>query len=439
MAMLTTIGGWIAVLGVVALYFYLTNIKDGNKSRRLAGAKQAKPAEARKDVKLKRGVKDGERDNGDQRGRSGDRSLKKKISPVVKSDSEQEASASARVSRPSERDDEIDNKEFARQLSSAKSGTQLAARAQATARQRSVKQSRAQERALPIENSSDNATAPSSATGGDADDDQSSLNSPELGATTVAPPVNGDISDMLEAPARGPAVLRVTEPSGPVRPKKEKARPAFEPVETKKQRQNRRKAELNKQAREEQEKERRVLMEKQRRTAREAEGRAARDGSAFLASHPPSTSAWAAAPSSTTNGARPTEAKPLDLLDTFDPSSRQPASDAAAETTYSESEPASSDWQKSLPSEEEQIRIAVEDSNWNVVKGKERGRKKKGDDQDAASKQIPPAVTNNRENTQTAESGRPGQKWTAALVNTEPNGVVVESEKDLQDSEWEVA
>ncbi|RFU30011.1 hypothetical protein B7463_g6313, partial [Scytalidium lignicola] len=436
MTTITTVGGWIVVLGVAALYFYLTNIKDANKSRRPASIKQARSTEVRKDVKPRRVVKDGGSDSGDQGGRSGEISQRKKAPQAVKLDVEQETFRSARTSRQPERDEEVDNKEFARQLSSVKTGTLLTSKPQNAARQKSVKQSRALEKKLPVENSSDNATAPSSATGGDADDDQSSLNSPELGAT-VAPPMNSDISDMLEAPAQGPAILRVTESAGPARPK-EKARAAFDPVETKKQRQNRKKAELNKQIREQEEKERKILMEKQRRTAREAEGRAAKDGSAFLASNPPSTSAWVA-PSGSTQRPKTAEVKQIDLLDTYEPSTKQPASDVPLEATYSESELVGSDWQKSLPSEEEQMRIAVEDTNWNVVKGKERGRKKKGADQDTTDKPSPAGGQDSTKARPASERSGPGQKWTTTLVHVESNGEVVESEKELQDSEWEVA
>ncbi|KAH8808367.1 hypothetical protein F5884DRAFT_857903 [Xylogone sp. PMI_703] len=430
MTTLTTVGGWVVVLGLGALYFYITNIKDANKSRRPVGIKQVRSTEARKDAKPRKAVKDVGSDSGDQSGRASEKAQKKKTPQVAKSDVEKEPLTGPRTGGKPERDEEIDNKEFARQLSSAKAGTLLAPKPQNATRQKSVKQSRAQEKKVPVETSSDNATAPSSATGGDADDDQSSLNSPELGATSAASPVSGDVSDMLEAPGQGPSVLRVTEPTGPARPKKEKTRAAFEQVETKKQRQNRKKAELKKQIREEEEKERKVLMEKQRRTAREAEGRPAKDGSAFLASHPPSTSAWAAG----SGAAKTSEPKHVELLDTYEPSTKQ-----APETIYSESELAGSDWQKSLPSEEEQMRIAVEDSNWSVVKGKERGKKKKTVDQDSDEK---PSAAGGQESAPAAPvagQSAPKQKWTTTLVNVESNGEVVESEKDLQDSEWEVA
>jgi hypothetical protein len=288
-----------------------------------------------------------------------------------------------------------------------------------------------QEKPAVVETSSDNGTA-----GADADDDRSSLNSPELGATTVASPVaNGDVSDMLEARAPGPSVLRVTSPITPAVPKKAKAGTTFEVAETKKQRQNRKKAELKKQAREEEEKERKVLLEKQRRTAREAEGRAAKDGSTFMANKSPSTSAWTA-PATGTNGNKAPESAKADFLDTYTPQAPAPQ-----ETTQSESELAGSDWQKVAAnmSEEEQMRRALEDSDsWKTVAKDKRSKKKthqpslptKLESNDESSDYAPPPLI--------APTGA-GQKWQMTLVSQEPDGGYVERETEVQDSEWEVA
>lgn len=155
--------------------------------------------------------------------------------------------------------DENDNRKFAEEYSKKKAGTILPAKSQAGGnRQKSVKQSKANQKAAPVQSSPD-ITAPSSAAGGDADDDQSAQNSPELSATSNDTPVtNDEVSDMLEAPAPGPKVLNITAPINPPQQKKAKA-PAFEPVESKKARQNRKKAEEKKAAREEEEAERKKL------------------------------------------------------------------------------------------------------------------------------------------------------------------------------------
>ena len=252
---------------------------------------------------------------------------------------------------------------------------------------------------------------------------------------------------MLEKPAPGPSVLKITESSTPSRPKKAKPAATFEAVETKKQRQNRKKAEAKKLAREEDEKERQVALEQQRRTARIAEGRAAKDGSSstFTATKAPTESAWIASPAGGANGTKAANTS-VDLLDTYEPSktsavpTEKKVTTVPAEALYSEGELAGSDWQNNfsaLPSEEEQTRLAMEESdNWKTVKAKERRKREKAAPKEKQSSSderndygVPPV---------TAPSG-PGKKWATTLVHVEPNGEVVEREKELQDSEWEVA
>jgi hypothetical protein len=254
---------------------------------------------------------------------------------------------------------------------------------------------------------------------------------------------------MLEKPASGPSVLKITESATPSRQKKAKAPASFEAVETKKQRQNRKKAEAKKEAREEDEKIRQTQMEQQRRTARIAEGRAAKDGSTFMAAKAPTESAWIASAAGNANGSKATSSN-VDLLDTYEPSSKtkdvvhpveNKVTTVPAEALYSEGEMAGSDWQNnfsSLPSEEEQTRLAMEESdNWKTVKAKERRKKEKSapkeDKQSSSDDQkdygVPPLI---------APTG-PGKKWNATLVHVEPTGDVVERQQDLQDSEWEVA
>ena len=432
---LTTIGGWVFLIAGGAAYFYYQRSKTADKTRRHAAVKQpVRSAEPKKETKAKKPRRDDGLSSGDQGIWETEKAQKKKAQRGPKEAQNHNRVASLGV----DNEDELNNQEFARQLSNAKSGTIVAPKSQGSSRQRSVKQSRAQEKAV-FETSSDIATAPSSATGGDADDDQSSANSPELNATKMPSQItNGDISDMLEAPAPGPSILRVTAPATSAQPKKVKSQPTGEVQETKKQRQNRKKNELSKQAREEEEKARKIREEQQRRTARIAEGRAAKDGSAFMAAKNPSTSAWTAP--TAMNGRKHIDA-PVDLLETYEPSSSNSASAVPAEALYSESEQVGSDWQKllpTLPSEEEQMRIAIEDSdNWETVKSKEKrknpqkatqkeGKQSSTDEQDYG---VPAVVT---------PTG-PGKKWDMTLVHVESNGDVVEQEKEVQDSEWEVA
>lgn len=216
--------------------------------------------------------------------------------------------------------------------------------------------------------SSSQVTSTASSTGGtDADDDLSATNSPPFDATTTFGNAKGrDISDMLEVPAAGPSVLRLTDPNQPAPQKQahQKKNPPTE--ETKRQRQNRQKNEANKLAREQAEKERRVLLERQLRTAREAEGRPAKNGTA--ASKAPITNAWTTPiqptniHSPSTAAASTTYAAPL--LDTFDKENS---------TTKA--------WERDLPSEEDQMRMIKEmngEGGWKTVEPRRKRKNTAG-------------------------------------------------------------
>lgn len=423
----TTVVGWAALIAVGAFFYYTWPAKSSTRRGRAASKVIARQFEAPRAPKTKKSKKDGDVSSRDQ---SGERKKKTKPPP-----DEKKWSTVAAAPLSSDRDEDIDNHEFARQLTNAKAGTLLPAKAKAATKQRSVKQGRAQEK--PAEIGSD-ATA-----GADADDDRSSFNSPELAATAVEVPVsNGGISDMLEAPAPGPSVLRVTAPTNPTQPKKARQQATPEPAETKKQRQNRKKAELKKAAREEEEQERKVLLEKQRRTAREAEGRAAKDGSAFMAAKTPANNAWTASTASANKNPEASTGKSVELLDTF-----KPAQSKAPDVHNSGSENASSDWQKlasTLPSEEEQLRLAIEDSdNWETVQTKEKRKGKKA--AQSAQQQENKGTTSEKENHnhplqfQTHIPTPPGKKWEMHLESSDDEGNVHQYVKIVQDSEWEVA
>ncbi len=419
------------IIGAAAAFWWVNNQRK-NKNRRTAPSKSTgRTVEPRKEPKTKKTRKDGS----EQDVKHG----KKK--PTQSAQVEEKAYTSA-VDVNEKKNDEIDNREFARQLSSVKSGTIIAPKSQGSSRPKSVKQTRAQEKP-PVENSSDNATAPSSTTGGDADDDESPINSPDLGATSMTPIANGDVSDMLEQPAAGAQVLKIVPSTNPTPAKKAKEAKAQKPAETKRQRQNKQRAEAQKLAREEEEKARRVLEERQRRLARESNGIAAKDGSAFMAaSKAPAESAWTA-PVSAVKGAKPATSK-VELLDTYEPLKTNGTTSKSGETVFSPSEVAGSQLAKEYGglSEEEQIRIIQEESEeWKTVQSKEK--KKRNTVKDTAGSQddkktsanetkdygVPPVI---------APTG-PGQAWAVNTVHVQPDKKVVEREIEVQDSEWEVA
>lgn len=247
-------------------------------------------------------------------------------------------------------DEDVDRKEMARRLAAMKNGTSQAP-APSTKSQKKMQKKTA---TTQLESGSH----ASSTTGADADDDLSPAASPQVNATV---PSAGYVSDMLEAPAPGASVLRVT---GNVEsePKKQKAQ-SFKQVETKKQRQQRLKNEARKQQVQEAEEQRRKLLEKQLHTARESERRET------ARSQPPTTNAWQA--KNSTNGANGTSkpvatSAPVQLLDTFEPAPAAPAQGQKK-------------WASTLPSEEEQMRIlnaSQVDDEWTTVSTKKP--KKKG-------------------------------------------------------------
>ncbi|MCJ1372249.1 hypothetical protein MMC20_003472 [Loxospora ochrophaea] len=317
------------------------------------------------------------------------KSAKKPPSQLAKSSAVEVSKSTARTieADEDEHDMEISNQDFARQLSSAKAGTSLAVPAKSNDAKRTRKLAKSNGLSEPISkepatetndlSSSQNLSTTSSTTGADADDDLSPSTSPAFGAIRVSHGSN-DVSDMLETPVAGPSVLRVTEPTQPQRAAQPKHSKPAQPQETKKQRQNRQKNEARKLEREQAEKERRVLLEKQLRTAREAEGRPAKNGMTSVTSNAPN--AWVRANGSAATSSENTQVVGDNgpLLDTFDENAKPNviASERVPGKVSAEDEKA---WDRSLPSEEEQMRILNEmdgNNGWNTVPKGKKSKKK---------------------------------------------------------------
>lgn len=309
-----------------------------------------------------------------------------------------------------EGEDDVSNKEFAKRLAAARSGVSVGE----TKQQKPRKEKRAKAAPAPQESTgSELSTRAPSSNGADADDDLSST-------TDIVSPSGGDVSDMLERPAPGPSVLRLTG-SLETKEKKPKAQ-AFKPVETKKQRQNRQKNEARKQANQEAESERRKLLEKQLHTARESERReAGRKQSAT-----PSNAWTTARPAAnvTTNGSHspaPVSASDTQpLLDTFEPTTTSRAG-------------SSSTWANNLPPEEEQMRILGVaaprvDEDWTTVPSKKEKAKKKVRSDDSANEGSAPESA-------TMESEQPQQatEWVASKVTEVP---IPRGKNHPLDSDW---
>ncbi|KAL5615170.1 hypothetical protein BROUX41_005227 [Berkeleyomyces rouxiae] len=305
--------------------------------------------------------------------------------------------------------DEISNDEFARQMAGLKEGTSLASKASTASKSKKKSKTKKAKAAQEID-FDDEATAPSTSTGRDADEDQSPATSPE-----VKPTDSTGVADMLEKSAAAPSVLRLTETNtAPVKTSKSAKTEA--PVETKKQRQNRKKAEAAKALRAETEKERQIQLEAQRRTARIAEGRPAKDGSQFAAQQ----KAWTESSSSVT-------AAPA-VLDTFEAPAAVPATQA----------------EKPVPvglSEEELIEMAKEDSSeWNTVNKKSKKSKKVAPIEEVQPEAVP--------ETKTVPSGNVSSAPVSKPVATVSKPVVLKSfgsftalsadEQLPNESEWDV-
>ncbi|TGO48022.1 hypothetical protein BOTNAR_0497g00030 [Botryotinia narcissicola] len=414
-SLLTTVIGWTVVLGVAG-YYYVNN-KSKVKAKAQTAFKQA-TKKSKKDA-----LSSGEQDK-----KSSAKAEKKKTPAPQKPEPKQETVKPVANDSDDDDNDAENNRKFALQFAKTQAGTQFSGNSSSsTTRQKSVKQSRAQEKEIK---DSGNMTA------GDADDDQSLTDSPEVGPTKGTSPVASGIADMLEPAAPGPSVLKVTEPTNPKPAKKEMAKAAPQPAETKKQRQNRAKIEAAKVAREQEEKERKVNEEKQRRTAREAEGRAAKDGSQFMASQA-ANSAWTASSANTSNA----PVNKFDLLDTAENKTDEKVKVVVPAENFSESEVTGTQWQ-GYGDDDERVKTIIEDSReWEQVSSKKKRAKKDKKEIVGAEGAGTTSSTDEKEYTIPPKTERspPGQKWTSDLTYVDSDYNVHDVQKDLQDSEWVVS
>lgn len=372
-------------------------------------------------------------------------SQKEKAASQKEKASSQKATQKKSAAGHSSDDDEANNREFARQLASVKQGTKFTAKSKDDVRQKSVKQSRAEEapRKAAAAPEEPKVSAPSSTAGIDADDDRSSAASPVVSAVNTA----GDVSDMLEKPAPGPSVLRLTDTEEKTNNKSRPAKAAA-PVETKKQRQNRKKAEAAKAAREEAEADRKVRLEAQRKTVRLAEGRAAQDGSGFMAAKAQGN-AWTG--SSKPNGDSKNGYLPVQPLDTFDAEKPAEAPAPAAAAKPQKKAASGETWMESLPSEEEQIQMLREEESWSTVKTKTRKTKKKLEEESTAestdeavpqtkAEAITPAASAASLTTAKPVAGKESQRPKTFSQNSSFAALNADGAADLaeEEEEWDV-
>lgn len=400
---LTTIGGWAVILGVGGTIWYRNREAKKTPERRGSFTKQS-PKQIDTDL------------TGDAKKKT-EKAAKPKPKPKAPANTSTETNTSS-VNYNRDEDEAAVKKadrEFARQLSNAHTGTKLSSKKSEDKRQKSVKQSKAQE----ISDAAGGKTSVPSSHAGDADDDLSPQASPVVEAVN-----SQDVSDMLEPTPSGPSVLRLTDTDSVKKPKERKQK-APEVVETKKQRQNRKKAEAAKAAREQEEKERKVLMEQQRRTARIAEGRAAKDGSAFLAN---TKNAWN---EKSTNGD-----STIQPLDTYEKQSKTEAAKPSTQSAAATSQKADP-WVSGVPSEEEQMELLRQEDSWSEVKTKKKGKKRDS----SVETQTPSAqATNGASNVATTKPAAPinGTKKPILVSSNSSFAALTPEGTDDNEEEWDV-
>lgn len=370
----------------------------------------------------------------------------------------------------SQKDEDIpNNTDFAREMASARVGTQLAGsdKPGMSKRERGA-QNKGSLRTSNDTDSPSLSTGASSTTGADADDDLSPVASPPLLATsTAATSKSGDISDMLGHASAGPSVLRLTEPANPVpKAKAKQSKRTFEPAETKKQRQQRIKREAHRVQVEEAERERHRLLEKQIRGARMAEGTSAQTRtSAFK---PAAQNVWFSVPADPpAESMAALSASSTSLLDTFEPQhgtatsgtrgmdtgplssvtnrkiptdnggtstgAAKEAIDARIAEALAGSEKSGSDWAKGLPVEEDQMRLIQEsEDSWTTVSKRDKKKAPK-----------PPIGKENDTSEASGAGSRHangvGLKTTASSSPTFPsssNSYYQLGDSGFQDSDW---
>jgi hypothetical protein len=213
-----------------------------------------------------------------------------------------------------EDDGDMNTKEFARQFAKTQQGVSFVGKQDgAKSKIRTVK-------AKTVDVDSPNMSAENSSTGQDGDDETTPAGSPSFNAvTSAAAPDTSGVSDMLEPPKEGPKSIRLTGWEEPNTKKQKPASKAPEPVETKKQRQQRTKREEEKKMIEQSLREHQAKGQQQMRTARMAEGISKQTkANAFR----PLTSVWTAAKTQDDENAvkqPPTSAAAAAPLDTFEP------------------------------------------------------------------------------------------------------------------------
>lgn len=311
----------VLLLGGVAVYIYkpelLRKALPANKSSAQPSTASAKQTNKKQKSKKPKPVQEVLEDLANKIPSSSEETRakkKRKITAPVGSTVTATTTQGEHKELPRDTGNDIDDKSFAQQLAKAQAGTKL---------QSDSQQKRATPRSTgatlqPKKSEDVLSTAElSSTTGQDADDDLSSVESPQQKPTS-----RKDISDMLETPGAAPTTLRLTNVSDEPR----RAKPApkqFEQVQSKKKRNEQARREEQKRLREESDKIHEQKKQEQLRRARMAAGTSNQTKANTFTT---TTNAW----QTKNEESKTKDAAPL--LDTFDPSDSNSVAPSGVQT-----------------------------------------------------------------------------------------------------------
>jgi hypothetical protein len=215
-----------------------------------------------------------------------------------------------KVGLPRDENDDMSNKEFAARLAKAQTGTKFEAN-----KTRGKNEDKKGRRVAAKAAQPNNANGISTET---SENDTSTVGSPSTGPISTAPTSRaGDISDMLEAPAAKPGVLRLTDVKTDASKAPPKNTQQFQPALSKKQRQRQAQNAENKAMREEADRIHEQKKQAQLRGARMAEGTSNQSKANNFTSQ---QNAWQSSkPASEKIAENGTKHEVAPLLDTFNP------------------------------------------------------------------------------------------------------------------------
>jgi len=423
-----------------------------------SGTKQQKPKKPQIVKDIKEAVE--QAINGDQTSSKEARASKKrKITAPIGDKVTATATDGQKKELPRDVDHSLEDSDFAAQLKKAQAGTNLQSKSQ----QKSSGSAGRHVSTLQPTKSEDmlSNTERSSTTGQDADDDMSSVES----ATPQLASSGRDISDMLDAPTAAPTTLRLTNVSSEQKKPKQSAK-QFEPVQSKKKRNEQKRREDQKRENEESNRLWEQKKQEQLRTARMAAGTSNQTkANAFIGT----ANAWQNKSQETQN-AQNTASAAASFLDTFDSTgskqtaetgqsasrsndTNKPATSfyastlapqtgsntAAAPAASRQGQQPESDWSEQMSEQDQmqQLRKQQDDDAWeSVTTKKSKKTRRLENDTSSETSSVPPPVRARVPHVQTNGVKTNGTAKAKESMNRFESMQALNT-GGLQDDEWE--